>query len=285
MTAEVALRVVSFDVGTTHLGIWAGEFRGSTERPHERFPFRFDHWELLDLGTQQLHDVTEQLHRELDRRPFLSDPQRYDWVLIENQIDDVLLRGGGGRGRNVATMMYKVGRMKSVGAVIHSYFYAKRATAGAPANILYVSPRGKLKVYRGSVQVQVRERASEHERNKAIAVAHVRALLNEAAAEGPAAGEMEGEGRALLDWFWKLRNTRGYLKRDDVADAFLQAAYWCIARTGWRQPDPPSTDTESLPPVSSVALDLSLEEQEDDVDEEGEQERAAAEFAFDMQSL
>jgi len=279
--SSTALRVVSFDVGTTHLGIWAGEFRGSVERPQERFPFRFDHWELVDLGTQQLHDVTEQLHRELDRRPFLSDPRRYDWVLIENQIDDVLMSRGGGRaGRNVATMMYKVGRMKSVGAVIHSYFYAKRAAAGAPANILYVSPRGKLKVYRGGVQVQVRERASEHERNKAVAVAHVSALLNEAAASG----ELGEEGAALVNWFWKLRNTRGYLKRDDVADAFLQAAYWCITRTGWRQPDPAG----SVLPVAAAPAPLSIEEQEEDVtaeEEEEEQERAAAEFAFDMRSL
>jgi len=239
------VRVVSFDVGTTHLGVWAGEFTGSVERGDQRFPFRFEHWELIDLETQLLRDVTERLHHELDRRPFLCDD--YDWVLIENQIDDLV---GGGRG-NAA--LYKVGRMKAVGAVIHSYFYGRRRARGDPnvGRILYVSARGKLKVYRGDdAHAVVAPRASQHERNKALAVAHVQAMLTDAA------DELGADGAALLDWFLHVRNARGSLKRDDVADAFLQAAYWCIKKTGWRTPGTESPHVATTPALPAFAFVL-----------------------------
>jgi len=234
--AVITLRVVSFDVGLTNLGIWAGEFRAGRDTTAS-FPFSFEHWELLNLGTIELKEATESLHRELDRRPFLSDD--FDWVLIENQIDDVVSPQGG-------SALYRVGRMKAVGAALHSYFLGRRLSKRDPSagKITYVSSRGKLRVCQCKKSgTRVPARKSNHARNKAMVVAHVRKMLMDAVE----AKEAEPE---LVSWFAKLR------KKDDVADAFLQAAYWCIRKTRWR----------------GLHSDLDDEEEEEEGEGEGEGE-------------
>jgi len=263
----MAVSFVSIDVGYTNMGVCAGRFL--PEKKH--FPFCIEHWELLDLETVQLKEATEAVHQMFEERSFLSD--NYDWVLIENQIDDILGYTSKQDGA-VGGALYKVGRMKALGAAIHSYFYGRRCwrRENKAAHIAYISARGKLKVYQGNAPIHIPAKKTRREHNKEVARAHMKAMLAEAMQQG----DLEQEtGERMLTWFNSLRNKRGVVKNDDVADAFLQAAYWCINKTRWRGGD--GTDE----------VDVSAEMEEEEV------ERASRflqgpmneqEFAFDFSS-
>lgn len=206
-----SFRVASFDVGLKNLGIWVGQFVPS----HRTFPFRFSHWELLNLGTLNLHEATVTLVHEFERRPFLAES---DWILIENQIDDV--RGGGG--------VFKAGRMKAMGQAIAAYFLTKRlGTHHQDSSVLFVSARNKLKVWDCmgfqeplTLGERIRQKKAQYYRNKQMAIVQTRALLQ----RGEECQECNPKWR---DYFDNLT------KQDDVADAFLQAAYWILKREKW----------------------------------------------------
>jgi hypothetical protein len=208
------LKVVSFDVGMINIGIWAGEFIPN----NKEFPFRFRHWEVLNLGTTNLKAACEQMVEEFERRPFLNE--KFDYVIIENQIDDnpAAIRGKGRR--SGFSNAYKIGRMKSMGTAIHTYFYTRRCIIAGPdcEKISYVSARNKLSVYQGP-PIKPKGR-SRYAKNKSLAELHTKAML-ESALE---CGECD---RKWLTWFSGLK------KKDDAADAFLQAAYWMMKKAKW----------------------------------------------------
>ena len=216
------MRIASFDVGLINLGIWVGEFVPG----NKVFPFRFTHWEVLSLGTCQLKEACECMVREFERRPFLNE---CDWILVENQIDDGAIPGR-------RTAFYKVGRMKAVAQAIQTYFYTKRyqsETGAGCHQIVNISARNKLKVWTGlghpamtlptsvtHTKAGKPKKISAHKRNKLLAEAHTPALLR----GGMRAKECDQKWLAFFD---KLK------KQDDVADAFLQAAYWILRREQW----------------------------------------------------
>jgi len=159
--------------------------------------------------------------------------------------------------------------MKSVGTIIHSYFLGRRRGAQNASRVVYVSARGKLNAYKGDIPVHVAQTRSPHAYNKALAIGHVRAMLTEAMIRG----ELDQEqGNVMLNWFSQLRGggrKKTQFKCDDVADAFLQAANWCIQKTGWRRPP-----LVAAKPIMAIA--------EEPVKVEVEVEEATTAFSFDL---
>lgn len=202
--------ITSFDVGTKNLGVWVGRFVSS----RTTFPFDFQHWEVLSLGTNQLQPACETMVREFERRPFLNDSE---WILVENQIDDTVNRRG--------NSLYRVGRMKAVAQAICTYFFTKRYPAPTCKQIVSVSARNKLHVWDGLQLpplpvIQRQPKMTQHRHNKLRAIAQTEALLR----LGVQAEELDPKWSTFL---------RGLKKKDDVADAFLQAAYWILKRQRW----------------------------------------------------
>ena len=216
-------RIASFDVGMKNLGIWVGEFV-----PENRvFPFRFTHWEVMDLGTCQLKEACECMVRQFEQRPFLNE---CEWILVENQIDDTAI------GRRGKGSFFKIGRMKAVAQAIKTYFYTKRYEAHSPClnQILSISARNKLKVWDGmGLQPRVAlprnvthtkagkaKKISHYQYNKVYGVTQTKRLLE----EGIRVSECDTK---WLEYFNNLK------KQDDAADAFLQAAYWVLYYETW----------------------------------------------------
>lgn len=217
------MRIASFDVGTKNLGMWVGEFVGA----NRVFPFRFLHWEKLSLGTNQLKEACECMVSEFERRPWLNE---CDWILVENQIDDIVMD----RERRSQGLVYKAGRMKAVGQAICTYFYTKRFPHESCCQIVNVSARNKLKVWEGMglgprpalpfnathTKKGKPKKITAHCSNKLLAEIQTAALLR----KGIDATECDPKWLAFIE---------SLEKRDDVADAFLQAAYWVLHKEKW----------------------------------------------------
>lgn len=230
------MRIASFDVGTKNLGIWVGEFLPD----NAVFPFRFTHWEVLDLGTNQLKEACECMVREFERRPFLNE---CEWVLIENQIDDIIVK-----------RVFKAGRMKAVGQAIATYFYTKRFPDELCDGIFSVSARNKLKVWEcmgfgpppqpphstTHTKTGKPKKLSKHAMNKLLGEAQTEALLQ----RGIEAGECDPKWLAFIE---------GLEKKDDVADAFLQAAYWVLRKEKWHDFKVPSRKSSAGAGASDFA--------------------------------
>lgn len=217
----MSYRIASFDVGMKNMGIWVGEFIPS----NTVFPFRFTHWEVMDLGTCQLKEACESMVRQFEQRPFLNE---CEWILVENQIDDIKGKG------------FKVGRMKAVAQAIKTYFYTKRYIEYKHPTrldqILSISARNKSKVWDGMgftpaviiprsvthTKTGRPKKISRHQYNKAHAVVQTQQLL----ARAIEASECDGK------WFEYFNSLK---KQDDAADAFLQAAYWVLRFEDWNE--------------------------------------------------
>ncbi len=116
-----------------------------------------------------------------------------DYVIIENQ------------------PCMKNPTMKSIQMIVYSYFYIRGITDNKSEvikDIVFISAGNKLKVYDGPpIEITVKSR---YTRNKKLGIAHTRYLLK--------------NHEEYLSFF-ELHN-----KKDDLADAFLQAAYFIHKR-------------------------------------------------------
>jgi len=116
-----------------------------------------------------------------------------DYVIIENQ------------------PCMKNPTMKSIQMIVYSYFYIRGITDNKSEvikDIVFISAGNKLKVYDGPpIEITVKSR---YTRNKKLGIAHTRYLLK--------------NHEEYLSFF------ELHKKKDDLADAFLQAAYFIHKR-------------------------------------------------------
>ena len=195
-TAAQQPLVASFDLGIKHMAVCV------TRYIVERKTWEIHEWELFALSGQCMRDHTFSLVEELSSRAYLND---VDVVLIESQPRF-----------NTKT--------RTLSHCIQTYFATRNFvvqgthTAGLPPRcyqrLLFVNAANKLTVYKGP---PINIKASRpHKRNKLMAEAHTEALLEEHGL------------LSRLEWFRKLKNVDGKNKRDDAADALLQAWWFTL---------------------------------------------------------
>lgn len=174
--------VLSFDVGIRNLAYCVMRKRSMTAQ------FEVCHWEVIDLQSQTLSDITQTLVRELNARKYLLN---VPFVLIESQ--------------NCSNAL-----MRSVAHSIQTFFLTRALLVkprAARQEVLFVNPRHKLTVVDSQAVVTA---STPYKRNKKLAVMHCHSLIQ--------------DNPGLLEFFNRLR------KKDDLADAFLQGAYFIRER-------------------------------------------------------
>ena len=186
--------VLSFDVGTRNPGICHIERTGPDPDPHDppsalRGRFRILHWEVVDLGGKHvpLKEVVANLDVELRARSWGMEVEK---VRIEQQ---PML--GGARRAMVCV------RNQTLSHCFYTHYRAR-----GHQDVDYVHPVHKLKVWgRGPVEAKPPTGEKGYARRKEMAVEHTRELL-----------------KGCDQWArWFERQA----KKDDLADAFLQALH------------------------------------------------------------
>jgi hypothetical protein len=116
-----------------------------------------------------------------------------DYVIIENQ------------------PCMKNPTMKSIQMIVYSYFYIKgisNITNEILQNVMFISASNKLKVYDGPpIEINIK---SKYNKNKKLGIEHTKYLLK--------------NHEEYMSFF------NSHTKKDDLADAFLQAAYFIHKR-------------------------------------------------------
>ena len=198
--------VLSIDVGTRNLGM-VMVTRNQCVAERVMLPFQIHYWELLDLhvgGDTALSHAVSVMVQEFERRPVLHTA---DVVVIEQQ-------------------MNSFGRMSGMGFAIQSYFLTKRwssQTKNRPT-VMFMNASHKLKAY-----------------DRATPAQPPVALPERPAHPGVRAGKTEKDRyqrrlyafnkKCATVYTWALlRNDpvnteymRGFKKKDDLCDPFLQA--------------------------------------------------------------
>lgn len=202
------MRVVSFDVGMRNLAMWAGSY--DPARPE--IPFVFHHWELIDLCTTVPSEAIFNFAR------FMTEHGGwlhlgYERVLIENQ------------------PRLEASQMQSIGACLQTYFTTRRLTCDVYGGdetrdyVQLVHAGNKLKVYKGELPKPINKpasRSAQYNYRKRLAEAH--------AIEELRIGEEHGASPMWRDYFLSRP------KKDDLADAFLQAAHYLETTHGPKVP-------------------------------------------------
>ena len=169
------LNVLSWDCGMTNLAYCLLEDQDDPEREHA---VRL--WENFSLRADGMAEAVASLRRELDARP---------WMLLADHVV-------------VEAQVAANPQMKIIAHALQMYFLARRAAAGAAANVHFVCPKSKFKV----CNVPDPDGARGHAKNKKIAVLMAQKML---AREKPS-----------------LEYLNSHKKKDDLADSYLQAVYF-----------------------------------------------------------
>jgi len=193
-----------------------------------------DHWELVDiLSRSTVADACNRLVDALNARNELlcgMEPNPRRYIIIESQPDS-----------NV--------KMKCLSHVLQSWFYSKRIVP--ERNIKFVSARNKLLVYTKPLDDDVPFISNSYRYRKDMSVAHTRALLKEA------------------DEIKLLEFLNSHLKKDDLADAFLQGCYALkqfravderVARREARVASRKTPKTESRMPANNAPIKSTVAE-------------------------
>lgn len=181
------MKILSIDVGIQNLGLCILEYQKKME-----IPFQIIDWEKVNLKT-----VTSSQSTQAMVKMFLSRPHCYqvDLVLIESQ-------------------ERAVEKMKRLGNAIQSHFETVKALQNKSFGVTWSSGPVKLRVYEGPETWTPIKVKDGYQRNKKTGIEHTRAILKQ--------GESVADENCIywLRWFEKLE------KKDDVADAFLQGAFY-----------------------------------------------------------
>ncbi len=137
-----------------------------------------------------LNELSEKIINTFDNKSIFLD---CDYVIIENQ------------------PCMKNPTMKSIQMIVYSYFYIRGIVDNKSTilkDIVFISAGNKLKVYDGpNIEINVKSR---YTRNKKLGILHTKYLLK--------------NHEEYLSFF------ELHKKKDDLADAFLQAAYFIHKR-------------------------------------------------------
>ena len=151
-------------------------------------PYVIEHWELINLRIVTVSQATMAVVEA-----FIKRPQCYqvDLVLIESQEKSTE-------------------NMKRLSNAIQAHFETARVLMKKDFKVGWSSGGVKLRVYEGPLTWKPIKTKVKHTYNKRLGEAHTRAILS------------NGDANCLkwLKWFETLD------KQDDVADSFLQAAYY-----------------------------------------------------------
>lgn len=196
-------RTISYDLGTTNLGIWAGGY----EPEDVVFPWRFHHWRLVNLKCGGRNDTAVFNFVEEGLKNLQGWTRMYKYVCIEQQPKTR-------------------GNMRTLGHGIQSFHYTLRrldpqiGTLTTKGEISFVSAKNKLNLYEMSgcpypVPELRKPRGGKitgYDKRKMLAIEHTRLLLRWGISLG----------RVNERW---LNFFESHKKKDDLADAWLQGAW------------------------------------------------------------
>lgn len=195
-------RIISFDVGTTNLGVCIIEYE---ENVKGIYPFIIVYWDKIKLDGKTVSECASSLNTILmSKYELFHDVDR---VVIESQ--NVAVDTMKSLSHCIKCHYETLNILKEMGKYVDGL---KRAYT-----IRWSCGDIKLRVWKGDVKWSpILKRKSKREMNKELGVKHTVALieymldLNE---------EYKSEIMTYYEWFKKLR------KQDDAADALLQGVY------------------------------------------------------------
>ena len=162
-------------------------------------PFVIEHWEAIDLRAYTASLATISVVSE-----FLKRPQFYevDTVIIESQ-------------------ERAVRKMQRLSNAIQSHFETVKALRNKRYGVVWSSGDVKLRVYEGPItwNTDYLKTMNKYRRNKRTGEEHTRAILN----SGVDVRDLDC--CQWLLWYERLE------KKDDVADSFLQGAFYLKERS------------------------------------------------------
>jgi len=223
------MKVLSNDVGTRNMGICLLAQQQQQQQQPNPYPFELVHWELLNLNSHLSANMATQRAVE----EFLARRNQgiydVDAVIIESQE------------KSIETM-------KCLASGIQAHFETAAALLDKPYRVHWSSGNVKLRLYQGPATWKPSKSKDRRIRNKHEGIQHCRAILQ----------AMDEPG--WLRWFKRLA------KKDDVADAFLQAGYFLLHRAA------PEPEVHSRPRNSSQRCQIESSDDDDDSDDDGSTE-------------